>query len=180
MLKALFVLSTIACASAQQVNVQEFMLDNGMKLLLVPRKGSPNVNAGWVAKVGSVNERPGITGISHLFENMMFKGTHTIGTRNIEEDLKLNLELDRVKAGMRKEEQDLASRLREGEITDVRDPKVRTARHQQLIEDFERLSKRKKELIVKEELDRIYTAAGVTAVNAGTSEDWTIYFANVP
>src|SRR5690348_12177391 len=82
--KHLLLLSWIACASAQQVQVREFMLDNGMKLLMVPRKGTPNVNAGWVAKVGSVNERPGITGISHLFEHMMFKGTQTIGTRNIE------------------------------------------------------------------------------------------------
>ena len=68
-------------ASAQQVQVQELVLDNGMKVLLVPRKGDPNVAAGWVARVGSVNERPGITGISHLFEHMMFKGTRTIGTR---------------------------------------------------------------------------------------------------
>jgi hypothetical protein len=37
-------------------------------------------------------------GISHLFEHMMLKGTQTIGTKNIEEDLKLNLELDRVKS----------------------------------------------------------------------------------
>ena len=90
------------------------------------------------------------------------------------------MELDRVKAEMRKEEQELARRLREGEITDVKDPKVRTPRHQQLIDEFERLSKREKELIVKEELDRIYTAAGATGVNAGTSEDWTIYFGNFP
>src|SRR5437773_4548251 len=115
----------------QNVPVQEFVLDNGMKLLMVPRKGNPNIAAGWIAKVGSVNERPGITGISHLFEHMMFKGTHVIGTRNIEEDLKLNVELDRVKAEMRKEEQELARRLREGEIADVKDPKVRTPRHQQ-------------------------------------------------
>src|SRR5579884_4233618 len=155
---------------AQKVDVQELHLDNGMTFLMAPRKGDPNVAAGWVAKVGSVNERPGITGISHLFEHMMFKGTQTIGTRNIEEDLKVMVELDRVKAEMRKEEQDLARRLREGEITDVKDPKVRTPHHQQLIAEFDRLTKREKELVVKEELDRIYTAAGVTGTNAGTSE----------
>ena len=33
-----------------------------MRVLLVPRKGDPNVSAGWIARVGSVNERPGITG----------------------------------------------------------------------------------------------------------------------
>ena len=55
-------------ATAQQVEVEEFTLDNGMQFLLVPRSDQPNVvSAGWVARVGSVNERPGITGISHFF-----------------------------------------------------------------------------------------------------------------
>ncbi|MFM7808061.1 MAG: insulinase family protein, partial [Planctomycetota bacterium] len=67
-------------ARAQQVEAQEFKLANGMRFLLVPRTDQPNViAAGWLAKVGSVNERPGITGISHFFEHMMFKGTNTIG-----------------------------------------------------------------------------------------------------
>ena len=46
-------------ASAQQVNVQEVVLDNGLRVLMVPRGDDPNVAAGWVARVGSVNERPG-------------------------------------------------------------------------------------------------------------------------
>src|ERR1700675_560353 len=100
-----------SCLQAQHVPVQEVRLENGMKLLLVQRKGAPNIAAGWIAKVGSVNERPGVTGISHLFEHMMFKGTQTIGTKDIEKDLKLNLELDRVKAELRKEEQSLATKL---------------------------------------------------------------------
>jgi predicted Zn-dependent peptidase len=74
-------------AAAQQVDVQEFKLANGMRFLLVPRTDQPNViAAGWLAKVGSVNERPGITGISHFFEHMMFKGTNTIGTRDAAKD----------------------------------------------------------------------------------------------
>ena len=73
--------------SAQQVAVEEFTLPNGMQFLLVPRSDQPNVvSAGWVAKVGSVDERPGITGISHFFEHMMFKGTGTIGTRDPTKD----------------------------------------------------------------------------------------------
>ena len=60
-----------------------------MQFLLIPRADQPHVvSAGWVAKVGSVNERPGITGISHFFEHMMFKGTDTIGTRDPNRDAK--------------------------------------------------------------------------------------------
>src|SRR5438132_8334823 len=95
---------------AQQVSVQEYALQNGMRLLMVPRKGDPNIAAGWIAKVGSVNERPGITGISHLFEHMMFKGTHTIGTSNITEELKLIDEMDALKKETRREERALIER----------------------------------------------------------------------
>ena len=167
-------------ASAQQVQVQELVLDNGMKVLLVPRKGDPNVAAGWVAKVGSVNERPGITGISHLFEHMMFKGTRTIGTSNIEEDLKLQARMDGVKGQIRVEDQEQLRRLRVGEITDVRDPKTRSAKHQQLLDELAALEKAQRDLLVKNEFDRVYTTAGASGMNAGTSNDFTIFFINVP
>jgi len=177
---AFLIIALVPSAWAQRVPVQEVILDNGMKVLLVVRKGSPNVAAGWVAKVGSVNEHSGVTGISHLFEHMMFKGTQTIGTKNIEEDLKLNLDLDRVKAELRKEEQAIAVRLRLGEISDVKDPKVRTARHGELLAEFDRLNARQRDLLVKAEFDKIYTSAGASGMNAGTTEDFTIYFVNVP
>jgi predicted Zn-dependent peptidase len=177
---AFLIFAVLPSVWAQRVPVQEVILDNGMKVLLVVRRGSPNIAAGWVAKVGSVNEHSGVTGISHLFEHMMFKGTQTIGTKNIEEDLKLNLELDRVKAELRKEEQAIAARLRLGEITDVKDPKVRTPRHQELLAEFDRLNARQRDLLVKAEFDKIYTSSGASGMNAGTSEDFTIYFVNVP
>ena len=83
---------------AQQVAVEEFTLPNGMQFLLVPRTDQPNVvSAGWVAKVGSVDERPGITGISHFFEHMMFKGTGTIGTRDAARDAQYRAEQKQVR-----------------------------------------------------------------------------------
>jgi len=60
---------------AQKVSVVETPLANGLRLLLVVRHDEPTIAGGWVAHVGSSNERPGITGIAHLFEHMMFKGT---------------------------------------------------------------------------------------------------------
>lgn len=167
-------------AAAQKVPVQEIALDNGMRLLLVPRKGDPNVAAGWIARVGSVNERPGITGLSHLFEHMMFKGTKTIGTNNIDENLKLMKEMDDVRAALRKEQEALILKARLGEITDTKDPKYRSERHKELLAKFDELSKREKDLMVKDEFDRIYTTAGGSGMNAGTSNDFTVYFINVP
>ena len=124
----LFVLLLLpATAAAQEVRVIEHELDNGMTLLLVPRPGDPNIAAGWIAQVGSVNERPGITGVAHLFEHMMFKGTHTIGTTNIEQDLGIIGELDALKAEIRVEEARLIERHRLGEIEDPQNPDARSA-----------------------------------------------------
>src|SRR5262249_10837317 len=155
----LLVFLLAAAASAQQVPVQEFTLANGMKLLMVPRKGDPNVAAGWVARVGSVNERPGITGISHLFEHMMFKGTHPIRTTNIDQDLKTLREMDAVRAELRQEEESLIERQRRGQIADSKDPKVRSPRHTELLAKYDALVKQARQFAVKNEFDRIYRAA---------------------
>lgn len=180
---SLSLLALLLCAfavAAQKVPVQEVVLDNGMRLLLVPRKGDPNVAAGWVARVGSVNERPGITGLSHLFEHMMFKGTHAIGTKDIAQNLALIKEMDEVRAELRKEQQSLILKARLGEITDAKDPKYRSERYKELLAKFDELTKREKELMVKDEFDRVYTTAGGSGMNAGTSNDFTVYFINVP
>ena len=178
---ALFVLLLLpAAAAAQEVRVIEHELANGMTLLLVPRPGDPNVAAGWVAKVGSVNERPGITGVAHLFEHMMFKGTHTIGTTNIEQDLGIIGELDVLKAEIRVEEARLIERHRLGEIEDPQNPDARSPRHEELIEQFDALLERQSELLISEDFSRIYTGQGASGMNAGTSYDFTIYFVNVP
>jgi len=179
-LSLLALLLCVQFAAAQKVPVQEIVLDNGMRVLLVPRKGDPNVAAGWVARVGSVNERPGITGLSHLFEHMMFKGTHAIGTKNIDENLKVIKEMDAVRAELRQEEQTLIRKARLGEISDTKDPKHRSERHKELLAKFNELTKREKDLMVKDEFDRIYTTAGGSGMNAGTSNDFTVYFINVP
>jgi zinc protease len=52
-------------------------LPNGLKLVVWPDKDIPNVAMYTFYRVGSRNERPGITGISHFFEHMMFNGTST-------------------------------------------------------------------------------------------------------
>ena len=167
-------------AGAQQVPVKEVVLDNGMTLLLLPRPGDPNVAAGWVAKVGSVYERPGITGVAHLFEHMMFKGTAAIGTRNIEQDLQIIAELDEVKAALRVEETALLEAERLGRIDDAGDPAHRSEGHRALMDRFEALLAQQEELLIPEDFSRIYSGQGASGMNAGTSYDFTLYFVNVP
>src|SRR5436309_1416035 len=111
-----------APAASVGANVEEHILSNGMRLLLVPRHLTPTVSGAWVAHVGSANERPGITGISHLFEHMMFKGTPTIGTKDYERDQKIILQQEAVREQMRQEEARMRAAWRHGEIDDLQKP----------------------------------------------------------
>ena len=57
------------------LDVAEFTLDNGLKVLVVNRPGVPVVSSYVWYKVGSMDERRGITGMAHFLEHMMFKGS---------------------------------------------------------------------------------------------------------
>ena len=167
-------------ARAQELKAAEHVLPNGMKIVLVPRHDEPTVAAGWVARVGSANERPGITGISHLFEHMMFKGTEAIGTKDAARDRKLIEEQERVRGLMRDEEAGMRAALRRGEIDDVTKPENKTARYKELEKEFDALVKEQRDLLVKNEFDRIYTKSGASGMNASTNTDYTQYFVVVP
>lgn len=169
-----------AAAEKPQINVQEMTLGNGMRFLLFEHHESPTIAAGWVARVGSVNERPGITGISHFFEHMMFKGTHVIGTKNIEADLKIIEEQEQVREQMRKELEVMRLRLRKGEIADLTSPESQTEKYRELDKRFDELVKRQRDNIVKDHMDQIYTQNGGEFLNASTNEDSTNYFLRLP
>ncbi len=62
-------------AAAQSFPVETFTLQNGLEVLLQPDATVPSICLGIVFHAGGKNERPGITGISHLFEHMMFNGS---------------------------------------------------------------------------------------------------------
>lgn len=51
----------------------EYRLQNGLSVVLVPNKKAPLVEVYHWVKAGSLHETPGITGIAHLFEHMMFR-----------------------------------------------------------------------------------------------------------
>lgn len=167
-------------AAAQEVKAEEHVLPNGMKLLLVHRPDEPTVSAGWVAKVGSANERVGITGISHLFEHMMFKGTTTLGSKDPKRDLEIIAEQEKLRDEMRAEESKMRAAWRRGEIDDITKPENKTARYKELDVKFDALVKEQRDLLVKNEFDRVYTKNGASGMNAFTSNDMTAYFITVP
>ena len=62
-----------------EIDIVRYRLDNGLTLFVLPDPRVPVVSLQVHYGVGSRNERPGITGISHLFEHMMFRGTKELG-----------------------------------------------------------------------------------------------------
>jgi len=62
-------------ALAAEPQVHEFRLDNGLKILVQEDHRAPAVVSQVWYKVGASNEYGGLTGISHMLEHMMFKGT---------------------------------------------------------------------------------------------------------
>ena len=167
-------------AAAQNIDAKEYWLDNGMQVLMVERHENPTIMAAIAARVGSANEVTGITGISHLFEHMMFKGTETIGTKDIQRDREIMAQLDSLKAFMRAEERIMREKLRRGEIEDMRDPEAKTTRYRKIEAVFDSLILEQRKLIIKDQLDELYSKHGGFFLNAFTSDDMTGYFVRLP
>ena len=167
-------------ARAQQVPVIEKQTANGFRVLFVERHDEPTLSGAFVVHVGSVNERPGITGIAHLFEHMMFKGTPTLGTKDPKRDLEVIAEQEKVRDEMREEERKARAAWRRGENDDPQKPENQTPHHRELETRFKKLIEEQRALLVKNEFDKVYTAAGASGMNAFTHNDMTAYFITVP
>ena len=78
-LAALLSLPATSLGAPSPDQVTEATLDNGLKVLIWPDADIPNVAMYLWFRVGSRNEAPGITGVSHFFEHMMFNGAKKYG-----------------------------------------------------------------------------------------------------
>src|SRR3989442_15945852 len=76
-----------AQSEAQQFPVATKTLKNGMKVLVQTDHSIPNVVLYIFYKIGSRNERPGTTGLSHFFEHMMFNGANKYGPKKFDETM---------------------------------------------------------------------------------------------
>jgi len=76
----LFIASLLS-AQTKVEDVKTFTLENGMKFFVLEDHSIPNANMYFFFKVGSRNEYPGITGLSHFFEHMMFHGAKKYGPK---------------------------------------------------------------------------------------------------
>lgn len=158
-----------------QVPVEEFRLPNGMTLLLVHRPEAPMVAAGWVARAGSADDEPGLTGLSHLMEHLLFKGSRVIGTRDIQEELLLLDRQDRLFDELLRWRDkalraDAGSRKRDKLEQQIRDSEA----------ELQDLRRRATSLAALGEYSLHYSENGATQLNAHTLRDLTIFYVTLP
>jgi predicted Zn-dependent peptidase len=163
----LIVAAAFASGGSLVLDVREHVLSNGMKILMVPRPGVPRVVCHVYYKVGSINERPGITGIAHLHEHMMFKGTRVMGVTDFERDDALNRRIDEVMDRIYREQ---FWKRGSGDAE-----KLAAWR-----KEYEELVRAEKPLIVKDDLWTVYMKNGGTGLNASTGNETTGYYVTLP
>ena len=146
--------------------VSEFTLDNGLKFIIVERHEAPVVSMFTYADVGGVDEVKGITGIAHMFEHMAFKGTTTIGTTDIDKEMKA---LEAVEAAY------LALKKEESKGLDADKNRL-----QELETSFKEATVHADSYVIDGEFEKVIERAGGTGLNATTSSDATRYFYNLP
>ncbi len=162
-------LMLVVLVGAQDVNldVQEHVLSNGLKILMIPKSGVPRVVCHIYYKVGSINEKPGITGLAHLHEHMMFKGTKIMGITDYQKDHELNKRIDELIDNIYREKfwkQD------GGDVEKIAEWQ----------KEYDELVQEEKQYIIKDDLWTLYMANGGTGLNASTSNEVTGYYVTLP
>ncbi len=155
-------------------------LENGLKMLMVERHEQPTVAAGMFYDVGSVNDPAGQSGIAHLFEHMLFKGTQIIGTTNYESEQSFIQREDALREKMNTEFYRMREMKRYGAIDDVLDPAQWTPAYTEMSAEYGKLVEEHRKLVKNNELFNLYTTNGGARLNAGTTNDATMYFVQLP
>lgn len=79
----LFTLSALTANAEERAtpaiggNVSTFTLQNGLTVVVIPDRRAPVVTHMMWYRAGSADEPPGVSGIAHFLEHLMFKGTKT-------------------------------------------------------------------------------------------------------
>lgn len=146
--------------------ITEHDLDNGLKIIIMERHDAPVVSFITWANVGGSDDPKEYTGLAHMFEHMAFKGTQYIGSKNIEEELKLIAVEDSIFMELRKER--------------LKGRHVDSARLAKLTEAYDVAREAAFELVVPSEFSQIVEREGGVGLNAGTSMDFTMYMSSYP
>ncbi|NNF29105.1 MAG: insulinase family protein, partial [Gemmatimonadetes bacterium] len=160
----------VAPAPGESLPVVAHTLDNGMRFLVLERRGSPTVAFMVHYPVGSIHEHLGNTGIAHVLEHMLFKGTQEIGTSDREAERALLLRADVLRDSL------LALATSSGPSGETESATPRPELEARLAATLDSASA----LEIPNEFDAILSRAGARGLNATTSYEATRYFVEMP
>jgi predicted Zn-dependent peptidase len=166
-LLALLAFTTLAVSATVNLDVKEHVLGNGMKILMIPKPGVPRVVCHIYFKVGSINEKPGITGLAHIHEHMMFKGTEMMGVTDFSKDQAIDKQIDEVMDQIYREKYWKAAGGDKAKIADLQ-------------KQADALIASEKPFVIKDDLWTLYMKNGGTALNASTGNENTGYYVTLP
>jgi zinc protease len=75
---AALLIAASGAARAEDAKIFQFALQNGMSVLVVPDHRAPVVTQMLWYRVGAMDDPPGLSGLAHFFEHMMFRGTASV------------------------------------------------------------------------------------------------------
>ncbi|MCQ2092904.1 MAG: insulinase family protein [Fibrobacter sp.] len=166
--KSFAVCAALACCVSSvfaEVNlkVHKEVLPNGLTVLLHPNSQAPTVSCRLFYVTGSVHEVPGKSGLAHLLEHELFKGTKKVGITDSVADVRFMAQQDSLQALIR------PAKIA-GDTATVR---KLTAEHDSVVNEH-------RKIFVKDELWGAYQAAGGTGLNAFTTDLMTAYIVTLP
>ena len=149
---------------ADGLPVVELELTNGMRFLVLPRHGAPTASFVVQYRIGGVNEVLGTTGIAHLLEHLLFKGTSTIGTRDAQAERLLFARMDVLQDSI------LAIEAAGNDTLSL--PSLR--------ERIRAMESEARVYVLPNEFDRVLSTNGARGLNATTDWESTTYFVELP
>lgn len=176
--------------SEYEKRISEYKLASGMHLIILEDHTAPVVSFVVVVNTGSVDEKEGETGISHLIEHLAFNGTKRIGTRNWKKEKKLLDEMDKVyeemmrfspspfslsPQGRGEVPSPIPSPLKEKKTDERKMEKIRI-----LQERFNKLKEMASFYGEPNEFGKVLDRNGAVGPNAYTGNDITVYWVELP
>jgi predicted Zn-dependent peptidase len=148
------------------VPVQYDTLGNGMRIIIVPDTNVAIVSCRLYYFVGSMYEQFSRSGLSHMYEHMMFKGTHRLNTKDFKKESVWLAKIDSVDK--------IIFAMKSRGISDTAGTCVKLRREISGYMDKER------EYVKKDEIWELYMGNGGTHLNAWTADDMTAYIVTLP
>ena len=157
--------------------IRRVTLPNGLRLILMRQDYSPTVACYMKFKAGSADETDASSGIAHMLEHMLFKGTPRVGTRDFAREQKY---LEQTVSFARKMD-DWRRRARAaedaGDEAALEKAKERIAYYQK---QMRILQSQVRPLVIEEEDSYLYSLHGQRGYNAYTTADLTNYQIELP